>query len=96
MKNLSLRQLRIFTAAARHSSSARAAEELHLTAPAVSMQIIDLKADLRISLFMRQGRGVGHTSAGEYFEVYKRRQFHPIGAALFSDPYTDCSLYLKT
>lgn len=73
MKNLSLRQLRIFTSAARHSSFARAAEELHLTAPAVSMQMKDLEADLGISLFTRQGRGVCLTSAGEYFLVYARR-----------------------
>lgn len=73
MKNLSLRQLRIFTSAARHSSFARAAEELHLTAPAVSMQMKDLEADLNIALFSRQGRGVCLTSAGEYFLVYARR-----------------------
>ena len=73
MKNLSIRQLRIFTSAARHNSFARAAEELHLTAPAVSMQMKDLEADLSISLFTREGRGVCLTSAGEYFLVYARR-----------------------
>jgi LysR family transcriptional regulator, low CO2-responsive transcriptional regulator len=73
VKNLSIRQLRIFTSAARHNSFARAAEELHLTAPAVSMQMKDLEADLSISLFTREGRGVCLTSAGEYFLVYARR-----------------------
>ncbi|MEY2777802.1 MAG: HTH-type transcriptional activator CmpR [Pseudomonadota bacterium] len=73
MKNLSLRQLRIFVSAARNSSFARAAEEMHLTAPAVSMQMRDLEDDLGISLFMKQGRGVALTSAGEYFLVYARR-----------------------
>jgi DNA-binding transcriptional LysR family regulator len=73
MRNLSLRQLRIFVSAARHSSFARAADEMHLTAPAVSMQMRDLEEDLGISLFMKQGRGVALTSAGEYFLVYARR-----------------------
>ena len=39
MRAVSLRQLRVFAAVAKHLSFARAAEELHLTQPAVSMQI---------------------------------------------------------
>ncbi|MGA1735011.1 MAG: LysR family transcriptional regulator, partial [Burkholderiaceae bacterium] len=73
MRNLTLRQLRIFVSAARHSSFAKAAEEMHLTAPAVSMQMRDLEEDLGISLFAKKGRGVTLTSAGEYFLVYARR-----------------------
>lgn len=73
MRNLSLRQLRIFVSAARLSSFARAAEEMHLTAPAISMQMRDLEEDLGISLFAKQGRGISLTSAGEYFLVYARR-----------------------
>ena len=46
---------------------------MHLTAPAVSMQMRDLEADLGISLFAKQGRGIILTSAGEYFLVYARR-----------------------
>ncbi|MDA1186571.1 MAG: LysR substrate-binding domain-containing protein [Proteobacteria bacterium] len=73
MRRLTLRQLRIFVSAARHSSFAKAAEEMHLTAPAVSMQMRDLEEDLGISLFAKKGRGVTLTSAGEYFLVYARR-----------------------
>jgi DNA-binding transcriptional LysR family regulator len=73
MKNLTLRQLRIFVSAARLSSFARAAVEMHLTAPAISMQMRDLEEDLGISLFAKQGRGISLTSAGEYFLVYARR-----------------------
>ncbi|MGA0984819.1 MAG: helix-turn-helix domain-containing protein, partial [Burkholderiaceae bacterium] len=54
MRNLTLRQLRIFVSAARHSSFAKAAEEMHLTAPAVSMQMRDLEEDLGISLFAKK------------------------------------------
>ena len=39
MKNATMRQLRVFECAARHLSVTRAAEELHLTPPAVSIQI---------------------------------------------------------
>lgn len=73
MRNLSLRQLRIFVSAARQSSFAKAADEMHLTAPAVSMQMRDLEDDLGITLFAKKGRGVSLTSAGEYFLVYARR-----------------------
>ena len=46
MKNATLRQLRVFSAVARHLSFVRAAEELGLTAPAVSMQIKELEIEV--------------------------------------------------
>jgi DNA-binding transcriptional LysR family regulator len=81
LKNLSLRQLRIFVSAAKHSSFARAAEEMHLTAPAISMQVRDLEEDLGMPLFAKQGRGVFLTSAGEYFLVYARRVLNALKEA---------------
>jgi len=44
MKNVTLRQLRVFASVARHLSFTRAAEEVSLTAPAVSMQIKEFEA----------------------------------------------------
>lgn len=73
MKNLTLRQIKIFSAAARLSSFARAADELHLTAPAVSMQIKELEEEIGSPLFSRVGRRVELTSAGEYFWVFARK-----------------------
>ncbi|MBU6305075.1 MAG: LysR family transcriptional regulator [Betaproteobacteria bacterium] len=70
MKNLSLRQIRIFSAAARHLSFCRAAEEMHLSAPAVSMQIKELEEELGSTLFLRSGRKVALTSAGDTFRVH--------------------------
>jgi DNA-binding transcriptional LysR family regulator len=67
LKNLSMRQLRIFQSAARHGSFSKAATELNLTAPAISMQIKELEKDLGIPLFARIGRRVELTTAGEYF-----------------------------
>lgn len=66
MKNTTFRQLRVFTAVARHLSFARAAEELGLTAPAVSMQIKELETETCLKLFDRSKRKVSLTTAGEY------------------------------
>ncbi|WP_293368923.1 LysR family transcriptional regulator [Nevskia sp.] len=73
MLNLSLRQLRTFVAAARHLNFARAADELHLTAPAVSMQIRDLETAVGLPVFERSGRTMSLTTTGEYLLVYARR-----------------------
>jgi len=73
LRNLSMRQLRVFLSAARHLSFSKAAAELSLTAPAVSMQIREMENDLGIELFARVGRRVELTTAGEYFLVYVKR-----------------------
>ena len=65
VRTLTLRQLQIFVVAARHLSYARAAEELHLTPPAVSMQLKQLEDNVGLPLFERLGRGVALTGAGE-------------------------------
>lgn len=70
MRNLTLRQLRIFTTAAKLLSFSRAAEHLHITAPAVSQQIKEMEMDLGCKLFRREGRSVSLTIAGEQFLVY--------------------------
>lgn len=73
MKNATLRQLRVFSAVARHLSFVRAAEELHLTPPAVSMQIKELESEVGLPLFDRGGRSVSLTTTGEYLLAYTRR-----------------------
>jgi len=73
MRNATLRQLRVFAAAARHQSFVKAAEELHLTPPAVSMQIRDLEEQVGLPLFDRSGRQVALTVTGEYLLVYVRK-----------------------
>lgn len=65
MKNATLRQLRVFESAARHLSLTRAAEELHLTPPAVSIQVRQLEGHANAELFERVGRGLRLTEAGE-------------------------------
>jgi DNA-binding transcriptional LysR family regulator len=73
MLNVSIRQLRIFVAAAKHGSFARAAEEMHISPPAVSMQISDLESSVGLPLFDRVGRSASLTMTGEYFLVHARR-----------------------
>lgn len=73
MKNLTFRQLRVFAEVARNLSFARAAAALHLTPPAVTMQVKELEANVGLALFAREGRKVTLTHAGEYFLVYARR-----------------------
>src|SRR5438105_1657937 len=65
MKNLTLRQLRVFAAAARHMNFSRAAEELHLSQPAVSTQIKEFASHVGLPLFERIGRKSFLTPAGE-------------------------------
>ncbi|ABM94439.1 LysR family transcriptional regulator [Methylibium sp. Pch-M] len=73
MKNVTFRQLRVFTEVARHLSFARAAEALHLTPPAVTMQVKELESQVGLPLFERSGRGVSLSTAGEYYLVYAKR-----------------------
>jgi DNA-binding transcriptional LysR family regulator len=52
---------------------ARAAAALHLTPPAISMQIKEIESQVGLPLFDRQGRTVSLSTAGEYFLVHARR-----------------------
>ena len=56
--------LRAFEVVARHLSFARAAEELHVTKPAVAQQVRALEQDLGARLVERNGRGLKLTEAG--------------------------------
>ena len=73
MKNVTLRQLRVFASVARHQSFARAADELSLTPPAVSMQVKELEAQVGLPLFDRSRRHVALTTVGEYVLAHTRR-----------------------
>ena len=73
MRSITFRQLRVFVEVARHLSFVRAAEALHLTPPAVTMQVKELEASVELPLFDREGRKVSLTTAGEYFLVYAKR-----------------------
>lgn len=71
--NITFRQLRVFTEVAQQGSMARAAETLHLTPPAVSMQIKEIESQVGLPLFDRNGRTVTLSTAGEYFLIHAKR-----------------------
>jgi len=73
MRSVTFRQLRVFTEVARHLSFARAAEALHLTPPAVTMQVKELEGHVGLPLFERSGRQISLTTAGEYMLVHARK-----------------------
>ncbi|WJW75341.1 LysR family transcriptional regulator [Thiohalobacter sp. IOR34] len=76
--HLTLRQLRIFEAVARRLSFTRAAEDLHLSQPAVSMQVKQLEEALGLPLFEQLGKRIHLTEAGEEM----RRYAHAINGLL--------------
>jgi DNA-binding transcriptional LysR family regulator len=85
MKNATLRQLKIFETVARHLSFSRAAEELHLTQPAVSTQVKTLQGHVGLVLFEHLGKRTYLTPAGEELLRYSReiiRQFEEAEEAL--------------
>lgn len=73
MKNVTLRQLKVFEAVARHLSFSRAAEELHLTQPAVSMQVQSLEEIAGLPLTEQIGKKIRLTAAGEEVARQARR-----------------------
>jgi DNA-binding transcriptional LysR family regulator len=75
MHRVSLRQLRSFVEVSRQNSFARAAAALHVTQPAISMQMRDLESAVGLPLLERNGKTVRLTATGEDFLVYARRIF---------------------
>lgn len=72
-------QLRSFLAVAEHLNFTKAAEELHITHPAVSQQIRNLERELDVQLFQRSTRSVRLTDAGRVF-IDDARQMVEIAA----------------
>lgn len=73
MKNSTFRQLSALHAVARLGSVSKAAEEMHLTQPAVSLQLGILEEAAGTPLLKRSARGVKLTEAGELLASYASR-----------------------
>lgn len=73
MRHATLRQLQIFMVAAESQNFARAADILHLTQPAVSMQMAQLSEAAGVPLFEKRGRNLVMTRAGETLLPYAQR-----------------------
>lgn len=69
---MTLRYLRIFEAVCRHMSITRAAQELYLSQPSVSLAIGELEKKYEVRLFDRIGKKLYLTPAGEELLGYAR------------------------
>ena len=81
---LSLQQLRCFCAAAELGSFTAAAEALHVSQPAVADQVRRLERALGASLFVRAGRGVVPSGAGQAFAEHAFRTLETLEEAAAS------------
>jgi len=72
MLHLTLRQLQVFEKVASHLNYSRAAEELYLSQPAVSMQIKQLEENIGLPLFEQMGKKIFLTEAGRELFHYSR------------------------
>ncbi len=75
MRHTTLRQLEVFEASARLGSFTRAAEELHLSQPTVSMQIKKLTAAVGLPLFEQIGKKIYLTEVGRALNEFSRDIF---------------------
>lgn len=67
---MTLRHMKIFVTVYQHSSITKAAAELHLAQPSVSLAVKELEDYYGLRLFERMGRGIGPTEAGNNFYSY--------------------------
>ena len=65
MRNLTLRQLRILSAVVKTGSMAGAARQLHVTPPAITVQMQQLEEGAGLPLVERLGEGTAATAAGK-------------------------------
>lgn len=70
---MTLHQLRIFHTVARLGNFSRAAEELGISQPSVSIQVGDLERSLGVDLFEQRGKRIFLTEAGKTLEGYAQR-----------------------
>ncbi|MDT8376674.1 MAG: LysR family transcriptional regulator [Mariprofundaceae bacterium] len=70
--HLTLKQLKVFEAVAAYRSYTEAAKKMHMTQPAVSMQIKQLEEQAGLSLFDRLGKQISITNAGEELLHYSK------------------------
>ena len=78
MRQSTLHQLKVFETVARLTSITRAAEELSLTQPTVSMQIKQLTQNIGIPLFEQIGKKLYLTQAGQELLITCREIFNEL------------------
>lgn len=79
--HITLRQFSVFEAVARHLSFTQAARELHLSQPAVSMQVKQMEAQVGLPLYEKVGKQIYLTEAGTEIFHYSRAIGQLLGEA---------------
>ncbi|MDZ5712606.1 LysR family transcriptional regulator [Jeotgalibacillus haloalkalitolerans] len=72
---MNLHALRQFTSVVQTGSVTNAAKALHISQPAITMQIRNLEKELGVTLFRAKGRGIQLTDAGEFIYQEARKLF---------------------
>ena len=72
---MNLQNLQSFLKVAELEHITRAAEELHLTQPAVTKIMQSLEQEVQLELIERQGRRIVLTYAGHILQIYARQMF---------------------
>ena len=87
---MELKQIKYFIEVAKREHVTKAAEVLHVAQSAVSRQIVNLEAELGVSLFIREGRNVRLTPVGEVFLEHVEKVVHVVDdAERVISEYTD-------
>jgi DNA-binding transcriptional LysR family regulator len=89
---MDFRQLEIFLMVMEQASVTRAAEKVHLSPGAVSLQIHKLAAELRTELFVRAGKQIAPTPAAQHLAESARTvlgRLREIEHSFSGDPATD-------
>lgn len=81
MKNATFRQIKVFEAVARHLNYSRAAEELRLSQPGVSLHVKQLEEHAGLPLFEQRGKKIYLTSAGREMLHYSRAMIQQLKEA---------------
>lgn len=69
---MTLHQLKIVAAVARHGSITNAARELHISQPSVFQQVKSVEQSCGIKLYVKSGKGIELTPEGKKFEAEVR------------------------
>ncbi|PYN25606.1 MAG: hypothetical protein DMD99_07935 [Candidatus Rokuibacteriota bacterium] len=85
---IQLAHLQTLAAVARHGSFSRAARELRLTQPAVSMQVRQLERELGLPLLERVGKRTYTTKAGELLLAHAGRAMQELDRLRWDKPRT--------
>jgi DNA-binding transcriptional LysR family regulator len=78
---LNLKQLEAFYLVVKNGSYTKAAEELNVTQPAVTMQVKSLEKSLNLKLIQQSGKKVQLSEAGELLYQYAGKIFDLVGEA---------------